>query len=125
MEELIAEAVGPGNADFVPATRLATALLGDSIATNLFMIGYAYQKGLIPVSADSILKAIEMNGAAVAMNKASFAWGRRTALDLASVEAIATPPESLPESRRLSATLDEMIARRVEDLTAYQDAKYA
>ncbi|MBV8401746.1 MAG: indolepyruvate ferredoxin oxidoreductase family protein, partial [Acetobacteraceae bacterium] len=125
MEELIADAVGPGRANFVPATRLATALMGDSIATNLFMIGYAYQKRLIPLSADSILKAIEKNGVAVAMNKGSFLWGRRAALDLAAVQAVATPPEALPQSRRLSSTLDELIARRVDDLKSYQSARYA
>jgi len=125
MEEQIAEAVGPGQADFVAGTRLATALLGDSIATNLFMVGYACQKGLLPVSAASILKAIELNGAAVAMNKGAFMWGRHCALDAAAVERVATPPEAVPDHRRRSADLDEMIARRVADLTAYQDARYA
>ncbi len=125
MEDHIAAAVGSGRADFVPATRLATALMGDSIATNLFLVGYAYQKGLIPLHAGSILRAIEMNGAAVEMNKGAFQWGRRAALDLASVSAVAEPPDALPQSRRLSATLEETIGRRVEDLTAYQDRAYA
>ena len=71
---------GFGRADFVPGTRLATSLMGDSIATNLFMIGYAYQKGLLPVSADSIFKAIEMNGVAVDFNKQAFLWGRQIKL---------------------------------------------
>src|SRR5207249_1211348 len=62
MERQIAEAVGESNADFFAATRLATALMGDSIATNPFMLGYAYQKGLLPVSGASILKAIEQHG---------------------------------------------------------------
>src|SRR3546814_17084270 len=61
MERLIAEAAGPGRADFLDATRIATALLGDSIATNLFMLGYAWQKGLVPLSAAAIDKAIELN----------------------------------------------------------------
>jgi indolepyruvate ferredoxin oxidoreductase len=125
MEEQIAEAVGPGRADFVAGTGLATALLGDSIAANLFMVGYAHQKGLLPVSAASILKAIELNGAAVEMNKGAFLWGRRAALDLAAVERVATPPEAVPDHRRLSADLNETVARRVAELTAYQDARYA
>ncbi len=125
MEDHIAQAVGAGRADFLPATHLATALMGDSIATNLFLVGYAYQKGLIPLHADSILRAIEMNGAAIEMNKGAFAWGRRAALDLAAVSEAAEPPEARPASRRLSATLDEAIARRVEDLTAYQSRAYA
>jgi indolepyruvate ferredoxin oxidoreductase len=77
------------------------------------------------VSAASILKAIELNGAAVDMNKGAFLWGRRAALDLAGVERVATPPEALPDHRRLSADLDETVARRVAELTAYQDARYA
>jgi indolepyruvate ferredoxin oxidoreductase len=125
IEEQIAEAVGPGRAEFIAGTRLATALLGDSIAANLFMVGYACQKGLLPISPASILRAIEMNGAAVEMNQAAFLWGRRAALDLPAVERVATPPEALPDHRRLSADLDETIARRVAELTAYQDARYA
>jgi indolepyruvate ferredoxin oxidoreductase len=125
IEEQIMEAVGPGQADFVAGTRLATALLGDSIATNLFMVGYAYQKGLLPLSAASILQAIELNGAAVEMNQDAFLWGRRAVLDLASVERVATPPEAVPAHHRLSVDLHEMVARRVAELTAYQDARYA
>jgi indolepyruvate ferredoxin oxidoreductase len=125
MEAQIASAVGPGGADFVPGTRLATALLGDSIATNLFMVGYACQKGLLPVSGASVLKAIEMNGAAVAMNTGAFLWGRKAALDLAAVEAAARPAQPVAASRTLSGTLDEVVARRVEDLTAHSSARAA
>ncbi len=121
----IAGAVGPTNADFVEATRLATGLLGDSIATNLFMLGYAYQQGLVPVSADAIERAIELNGVAVAFNRSAFDWGRRAAIDRALVEARAVPKEAVPESHRISETLDEAIARRVEFLTEYQNAAYA
>ena len=72
----------------VEATRIATALLGDSIATNLFSLGYAYQHGLIPLSAAAIEQAIRLNGAAVKMNLDAFLWGRRAAHDLKAVEAI-------------------------------------
>lgn len=121
----IEAAVGPGNLSRVAATRTATALLGDSIATNLFMVGYAYQKGLLPFSAAAILAAVEKNGVSVEMNKGAFLWGRRAALDPAAVERVAAPAEALPDSRRLSTGLDETIARRVEDLTSYQNARYA
>ena len=94
MERHIVEAVGEGKAEFLDASRLATALMGDSIATNLFMLGYAYQKGLIPVSGDTIVAAIELNGTAVEMNKKSFLWGRSAAYDLAAVEKAATPAET-------------------------------
>jgi indolepyruvate ferredoxin oxidoreductase len=121
----IAAAVGQGNAEFVAATRLATGLLGDSIATNLFMLGYAYQRGLVPVSAAAIARAIELNGVAVAFNRSAFDWGRRAAVDPAIVEARAVPRDALPPSHRLSQTLDEAIARRIAFLTQYQDAAYA
>jgi len=125
MEAEIAEAVGAGNIHCLGATRIATALMGDAIATNLFMVGYAWQKGLLPLDEASILKAIEINKAGVEMNKAAFLWGRRAAVDLAAVERAATPPEGLPASRILSANVEEMIARRVVDLTEYQDSSYA
>jgi indolepyruvate ferredoxin oxidoreductase len=125
MEQEIKEAVAPGDAEFLDATKLATALMGDSIATNLFMVGYAYQRGLIPVSEAAILKAIELNGAAVESNTRSFNWGRLAAVDPARVAAAAIPAEAKPDSQRLSESLAEMIARRVKFLTDYQDAAYA
>jgi indolepyruvate ferredoxin oxidoreductase len=121
----IAAAVGAGNAEFLDATRLATGLFGDSIATNLFMLGYAYQQGLVPVSAAAIGRAIELNAVAVAFNQSAFEWGRRAAIDRASVEARATPKDALPETHRLSETLDELVGRRVEFLGSYQNAAYA
>jgi indolepyruvate ferredoxin oxidoreductase len=124
MEAAIRDAVGAEAAEFVGASGLATALLGDSIATNLFMVGYSWQKGLIPLDATSILSAIELNGAAVEANKRAFDWGRRAAHDLESVHRVAKPAGELPKTR-LSATLDEIVTRRVEYLTAYQDAAYA
>ncbi len=125
MERQIEDAVGPGRMHAVGATRIATALLGDSIATNLFMLGYAWQLGLVPLREESLMRAIEKNGAAVAMNQAAFRWGRRAAVDLAGVEAAAKPALAANSSRVISADLDEVIARRVADLTAYQNAAYA
>jgi indolepyruvate ferredoxin oxidoreductase len=121
----IAAAVGQGNAEFVEATGLATGLLGDSIATNLFMLGYAYQEGLVPVSAAAIERAIELNAVAVDFNLSAFEWGRRAAFDRASVEARALPRDALLESHRQSESLDELVGRRVEFLAAYQNAAYA
>ena len=125
MEAAIRDAIGPEAVEFVDATGLATALMGDSIATNLFMVGFAWQKGLIPLDAASILRAIDLNGAAVESNRMAFEWGRRAAHDLASVQRLAKPAEALPKSRRLSAGIDEVIARRMEYLTAYQNSAYA
>ena len=124
MEREIEEAVAPGDAEFLDATKLATGLMGDSIATNLFMVGFAYQRGLLPVGEAAILRAIELNGTAIEANKQSFRWGRLAAVDPARVSAAAIPMAT-PETQRLSESLDEIIARRTEFLTAYQDATYA
>jgi indolepyruvate ferredoxin oxidoreductase len=122
MKAAIVEATMPGQAHFVDATGLATALLGDSIAANLFMVGCAYQKGLIPLSAAAIERAIELNGVAVDFNKQAFLWGRRTADDPDAVQRIVGPATA---PRRIPETLDEIVAHRVEFLTGYQDAAYA
>jgi len=83
----IALALGGDDAGLhvVDATQLATALLGDAIATNLFILGYAWQQGLVPVSFDALMRAVELNGAAIEMNKTAFAWGRLAAIDLTAV----------------------------------------
>ena len=104
------------------AQRLATRLMGDAIATNLFLLGLAWQKGLVPVSHEALMRAIELNGVAVDMNRKSFLWGRRAAHRLDAVERFANPAEVVPIRAH---TLDEIVARRVSELTAYQDAAYA
>jgi indolepyruvate ferredoxin oxidoreductase len=110
---------------FIDATGIAFALLGNSIAANMFMLGYAWQKGLVPLGEGSLLRAIELNGEAVKMNQAAFLWGRREAAGPAAVEAIAAPLRRQTPSQRLSASLDEIIKRRAAFLTAYQDGAYA
>jgi indolepyruvate ferredoxin oxidoreductase len=106
---------------FIDATEIATALLGNSIATNMFMLGYALQKGLLPLGAASIEQAIELNGQAVPMNLTAFALGRHYAVHPDAVQAL------LPQSATAQApqTLDAIIERRVKVLTAYQDQAYA
>jgi indolepyruvate ferredoxin oxidoreductase len=124
LRDTIGRGVGPECAEFVSASRVATALMGDSIATNMFMLGYAFQRGLIPVSSAAIEKAIELNGAAVKMNQAAFLWGRRTAHDAGAVERLLAPRE---EARREEPvqSLDELIGRRERFLTDYQNAAWA
>ena len=124
LERRLLDAAGP-RASFVDAARLASALLGDAIAANLFMVGFAYQKGLLPVSAAAIERAIELNRVAAAMNLSAFRWGRRAALDPAAVEAAAAPVAASPGKQPPAASLDEAIERRVAFLTDYQDAAYA
>ncbi|TBR13311.1 MAG: indolepyruvate ferredoxin oxidoreductase family protein [Lysobacter sp.] len=88
-----------GKLAVVDATQLATALLGDAIATNLFMLGYAWQRGLVPISFDALMRAVELNGAAVEMNKTAFAWGRFAAIDPVAVAEAA----GLTTNRRTAA----------------------
>src|SRR3954464_6041984 len=125
LEQDIVEACGRGNAAFIAATQVASGLMGDAIATNMFMLGYAYQKGWLPVAAASLERAIELNGVAVEFNKQSFLWGRRAAVDLARVERTARPAEVIAINQHVSCSVDEVIERRVKLLTAYQDASYA
>ena len=119
---LIEESVGAA-VDFIDATKLATALMGDSIATNLFMLGYAWQKGRIPLSEAALLRAIELNGVGIESNKRSFLWGRRAAVDLKRVERVATPTQAIVV--QMPVSLDNVINKRVAFLTAYQDSAYA
>ena len=125
MEQEIRDAVAPGDAEFIDATRIATGLMGDSIATNLFMVGFAYQRGLLPLTEQAIVRAIELNGTAVESNKQSFRWGRLAAHDASFVAAAVMPAQQAADSQRLSTSTDEMIARRKAFLTGYQDAAYA
>jgi indolepyruvate ferredoxin oxidoreductase len=99
--------------------------MGDSIATNLFMLGFAFQRGLVPVSSEAINKAIELNGAAVKMNQAAFLWGRRAAVDPAAIERLIAPKADVAPASKMSLSLEEIVARRVEFLTGYQNAAYA
>ena len=123
----VQDTCGEKNVSTLDATEIATRLLGNSIATNMFVLGYAWQKGEIPLSQEAIFRAIELNAASVKMNQSAFIWGRRAAHNLAAVEKLALPEgeNELYPHRVKSETLDEMIARRVADLTQYQSASYA
>jgi indolepyruvate ferredoxin oxidoreductase len=112
------------HAEFVDATRIATALTGDAIATNLFMLGYAFQKALVPLSAAAIERAIELNGVAVEMNRQAFLWGRRMAADPARVRQLALPAAAVSPPAH-AGTLDDLIDHRAAFLTDYQNAAYA
>ena len=123
MMKAIRDAAGDEATSFIDGTGLATAILGDSIATNLFMLGHAWQKGLIPLSLEAIERAIELNGVAVETSKRTFAWGRLAAHNLAAVQAAAKP--TLRVEKPVARTLAEIVSKRVELLTAYQDKAYA
>ncbi len=118
----IRDAIGIERTHFVDANRLATALLGDSIGANLFMLGFAFQLGAVPLSADAITRAIDLNGVSVAMNNQAFSWGRRAVVDMPNVwdasglrvDADGQTPE----------TLDAIVTRRDAYLCNYQNERY-
>lgn len=122
MREALIDAVGAEKTHFIDASYLATRLLGDSIATNLFLLGFAYQQGLLPLSAEAIEKAITINGVAAELNLQAFRWGRRAVLEREAVEKLARPVE-MAES--ICQTLEEIVDWRVDFLTKYQNAAYA
>ncbi len=125
MESRITAAVGADRADFVDATQLATALLGDAIGANLFLVGFAIQKGLLPVGLPALERAIELNGRAIEMNKQAIAFGRLAAHDFELVRELAESRIRSSQKVKIAQTLDEVIARRVTFLTDYQNAAYA
>jgi indolepyruvate ferredoxin oxidoreductase len=112
-------------AHFVDATRLATALLGDSLGANLFLLGYALQRGRLPVGLPALHRAIELNARAVEMNRRALAWGRLAAHDLAAVEAAARPALRASQAEAPAQTLAEVVERRAEFLVGYQGARLA
>jgi indolepyruvate ferredoxin oxidoreductase len=121
MHSRISNVVGKSNVEFFDASKYSTNLLGDSIGTNLFTLGVAYQKGLLPLSSQAIERAIELNGVAEKMNKEAFALGRHWVIDEQRLDAL-IPKILVDTSPR---TLSEIIDDRVQRLTNYQNTKYA
>jgi indolepyruvate ferredoxin oxidoreductase len=105
----------------VDAQRLSAALMGDPIASNMFMLGAAWQRGLVPIRREAIDRAIELNGVAIDANKQAFEWGRRAGHDPMSVETLV----GLDEAGDEPPSLDVLMQRRVAHLTDYRDAAYA
>ena len=114
----------------IDAGGIATALLGDAVGVNMFLLGHAWQQGLVPLSRQAVMRAIELNAVAVKSNTEAFLWGRHAAHDLAGVVRLAVRngmSNAAPQviAFRRMPTLDASIATRVEFLTAYQNAAYA
>jgi len=111
---------------FFDFTTPAEALLGDSIATNIMMMGYAYQRGLLPLSAQAIEQAIEVNGVSIKMNTQAFQLGRLAAADPARLKEMMKDHDDVVPAKTLDAmTLDEVITHRVGMLTDYQSSRLA
>jgi indolepyruvate ferredoxin oxidoreductase len=114
------------DSSFFDFTRPAETLLGDSIATNIMMMGYAYQKGLLPLTAKAIEQAIEVNGVAVKMNTQAFQLGRLAAIDPARLVAMMKDHDERTAVKTLDEmSLDEIITHRSALLKDYQNARLA
>ena len=113
---------GDSRVTFIDATAHAHGLLGDNVGANVFLLGFAWQRGLVPVSMEALFRAIELNGQAVEFNQRAFMWGRQAAVnpdatrDLAGIPALPWQPLQ---------KLDEIVADRKHRLTEYQNASYA
>ena len=117
--EAIADAIGSDNLATVNANQLAQKLLGDTIYANVLLLGFAWQRGLVPVSHKALMRAIELNGVAVDNNRRAFTWGRIAALHPEQIE------EQLHEEDYAAETLDSVVARRRDFLVAYQNEELA
>ncbi|OYZ01850.1 MAG: indolepyruvate ferredoxin oxidoreductase [Polaromonas sp. 28-63-22] len=122
-ETAVSAAVGTELVASFDAEQVAVQLVGDSIYTNPLMLGFAWQKGRVPLSHAALMRAIELNGVQVDNNKSAFEWGRRCAHDLAAVQALFKAAQVIEFVKR--PALADMLARRVDFLTAYQNAGYA
>ena len=123
-ERLVIDGAGPDHVGRLDADALAVQLVGDSIYTNPLMLGYAWQHGRVPLSLAALMRAIELNGVQVENNKSAFEWGRRAASDPQAVKALVKTGQVIELVKR-SVNIDDMLAKRVEFLTDYQNADYA
>lgn len=117
--------LGEENSEFFNASRVAVKLLGDSIGANLMLTGFAWQKGLIPISERSILEAIELNGVAVAWNKDAFYWGRRLAHEPVLINRILVGNEDAQPISIIPTTVGDWKKQFSAELTSYQNSAYA
>jgi indolepyruvate ferredoxin oxidoreductase len=125
LKKAIKSAAGEHMAHFFDATQAASVLFGNSLGANMFLLGLAYQNGGVPLSAEAIEKAIELNGQAVSMNVSAFRWGRRAAHDPRSVQSLVDRARTATAVRNIATTIDEVIERRADFLKAYQNKSYA
>ncbi len=124
LRHAIQERAGKAPVHHFDAHTAAEKLFGDSIAANMFMLGYAYQLGHVPIGSAAIEQAIELNGAAVEMSRNAFRFGRLAAHDKAALERLVGPALAAATAPK-AETLDSIVAFRADQLTAYQDAALA
>jgi indolepyruvate ferredoxin oxidoreductase len=119
----IAQSLAPDDLGLFNAEAMASTFMGDTLYINPMLLGYAWQKGWVPLTLASLMRAIELNGVQVQANQTAFAWGRQAAHDWASVQRLLAPAQTITLHKRESVA--QLVERRAEFLTAYQNAAYA
>ncbi len=119
----IANAVGLEGLSAFDANRVSTQVLGDTIFINPMLLGFAWQKGWVPLGHEALMRAIELNDVAVAQNIAAFEWGRHCAHHWNVVDALLAPAQVIQFHKPQG--VDALVAKRVAFLTDYQNASYA
>ena len=122
-ESEIRKACGSERVQLIDASGIATALMGDNIATNMFLLGYAWQKGWVPLTEAALMRAIELNAVSIDFNKQAFNWGRIAANDLAAVQRLVAPSQVIELKR--APSLEDITLKREAFLTEYQNLAYA
>jgi indolepyruvate ferredoxin oxidoreductase len=117
----IANTVGLEGLASFDADKMSTLLMGDTIYINPMILGYAWQKGWVPLSLEALQRAIELNEVAVANNLAAFEWGRHAAHQMSALEALTSPTQVIEFKKRTS--IDDLIAHRIAFLTDYQNKR--
>ncbi len=119
------KAAGKDKTTTVDAQKMAISLVGDAIGANMFMLGFAWQNGGLPVSRQAITRAIELNGVQIPMNMAAFEWGRVAAHDVMLLPVMKAKAKTAVGHQNLSSSVDEIIDRRAQWLGQYQNSAYA
>ncbi|MFP4313176.1 MAG: indolepyruvate ferredoxin oxidoreductase family protein [Alphaproteobacteria bacterium] len=125
VRDALFKVLDPKGQNFVPATEIARTLMGDEISTNIFLVGYAWQKGLIPLHKESIFRAIKLNGVAIDANKKAFNYGRLAAHDPEKIDALVQEVKGDDTIETIATTLEDIIAKRYNFLRDYQNEAYA
>ncbi|MGO1693367.1 MAG: DUF6537 domain-containing protein [Marinobacter sp.] len=123
--DLICNAVGDHNFARLDANGIAESLMGDTVFSNVMMLGFAWQRGLLPLSQAALMKAIELNGVAVDRNKEAFGWGRVAAVDVKAITDLLNTGETKVEEVKAEPSLDELISTRHKHLVSYQNRRWA
>ncbi|MFW5823379.1 MAG: indolepyruvate ferredoxin oxidoreductase family protein [Marinobacter sp.] len=123
--DILRNAVGDDHFASVDANGIADKLMGDTVFSNVMMLGFAWQKGLLPVSEAALMKAIELNGVAIDRNREAFGWGRLAAVNPQAITDLLADSQPQAAGVKAEPTLDQMVDTRYNHLVAYQNRRWA